>query len=78
MKGTSMILDTEKTWILERHANTGIWHIDTLNRAIETNLKSLLQYGNVNGYVPVGVFTCMEEADRFCDEVETRLKNRKT
>ena len=59
--------------IVEVQKETGIFHIEELTSSVNTNLKMLLETGDVNGYVPVAITDSWVEANLIANKIRERL-----
>lgn len=51
-------------WAAEYSTEQGAYHIDTMDKVIQSNL-SLVQAGKCNGFAVIGIFDTYDEASRF-------------
>ncbi len=61
-----------EVWVCEYSPTQGYFHVDTLDRVLESNRKTV-RSGEAPGYVPLQIFLTSKEAHEFARKWEMKV-----
>jgi len=70
------MFNLENIWVAEYCQSQKAFHIDTLDRSLETNLGIILNGFKVD-YIPFGIFETSEGANAACDTLRDKMKRQR-
>jgi len=64
-------IGTEEVWVVEWSESQQCFHVDLLDKSLETNTRNYLE-GRKTDFVPIGVFATAEEATSYTETMKSQ------